>query len=108
MSDLVEDEAVAGLSALGSAPRLRLFRLLVRAGEAGATATDLGRLLGMPGSTLAHHLTALTRAGLVRQSRRGREVICTADYARVAALSAYLTEACCAGLGIGAACGAAA
>jgi ArsR family transcriptional regulator, arsenate/arsenite/antimonite-responsive transcriptional repressor len=108
MSDLLEDEAVAGLSALGSAPRLRLFRLLVRAGETRATATDLGRLLEMPASTLAHHLAALTRAGLVRQARRGREVICTAEYARVAALSAYLTEACCAGLTLETACGAAA
>jgi ArsR family transcriptional regulator len=108
MTDLLEDEAVAGLAALGSAPRLRLFRLLVRAGEAGANATDLGRLVGMPASTLAHHLTALTRAGLVRQARRGREVVCTAEYARVAALSAYLTESCCLGLTAETACGAAA
>ncbi|TAJ69890.1 MAG: transcriptional regulator [Phenylobacterium sp.] len=108
MSDLLEDEAVAGLAALGSAPRLRLFRLLVRAGEAGANATDLGRRLGIPASTLAHHLAALTRAGLVRQTRRGREVLCTAAYDRVAALSAYLTESCCAGLAAEAACGAAA
>lgn len=107
MSDLLEDDAVAGLAALGSAPRLRVFRLLVRAGEAGANATDLGRLLEIPASTLAHHLTALTRAGLVRQERRGREVICTADYGRVAELSAYLTEACCTGLAAGSACAAA-
>jgi len=107
MPDLLEDDAVAGLAALGSAPRLQVFRLLVRAGETGATATDLGRLLEIPASTLAHHLTALTRAGLVRQERRGREVICTADYGRVAALSAYLTEACCAGLATQTACSAA-
>ena len=95
---LLEDAAAAGLAALGNATRLRLFRLLVRAGEDGANLTDLGRLTNMPASTLAHHLAALSRAGLVRQERRGREVICTAAYERVNALAAYLTEACCTGL----------
>lgn len=98
MSVLPERDAVAGLAALGSPTRLRLFRLLVRAGEPGAKVTDLVRLMATPASTLSHHLLALTRAGLVRQERRGREVICTADYARVAALAAYLTDSCCAGL----------
>jgi ArsR family transcriptional regulator len=44
----------------------------------------------------------------VRQARRGREVVCTAEYARVAALSAYLNESCCVGLTAESACGAAA
>ena len=50
------------------------------------------------GYVATHHLAALSRAGLVRQERRGREVICTAAYERVNALAAYLTEACCTGL----------
>lgn len=98
MSTLTEDDAAAGLSALGSPVRLRVFRLLVRAGDAGANVTDLVRLAEIPASTLAHHLAALSRAGLVRQERRGRELICTADYRRVGGLARYLTENCCAGL----------
>lgn len=98
MALAVEREAAEGLAALGNATRLRLFRLLVRAGETGANVTDLVRLMEVPASTLAHHLTALSRARLIHQVRRGREVICTADYGRVSALAAYLTEACCAGL----------
>lgn len=98
MSTLIEIDAAAGLAALGSPVRLRLFRLLVRAGEAGANVTDLVRLMETPASTLSHHLTALSRASLVGQARRGREVICTANYERVNALAAYLTESCCVGL----------
>lgn len=98
MSDLTEDDAVAGFAALGHHARLQVLRLLVRAGHDGATVGDLARLAGLPASTLAHHLAALVRAGLVRQSRRSREVICTADFDRVSALSAHLTEACCTGL----------
>lgn len=100
MSPLTEDDAAAGLSALGSPVRLRLFRMLVRAGDEGANVTDLVRLSQIPASTLSHHLAALSRAGLVRQERRGRELICTADYGRVNALAGYLTENCCAGLGL--------
>jgi len=98
MIDLTEDDAVAGFAALGHHARLQLLRLLVRAGHDGATVGDLGRLAGIPASTLAHHLAALVRAGLVRQSRRSREVLCTADFERVSALAGHLTEACCTGL----------
>lgn len=108
MSDLLEDDVVAGLAALVSAPRLQLIRLLVRTGTDGANVSDLGRLLQIPASTLAHHLTPLIRAGLVRQSRRCREMICTDAYARVASLFAYLTESYRAGLGRESACDAAA
>lgn len=52
----------------------------------------------MPASTLAHHLAALVNAGVVKQEKRGREVICSADYTAIKGVAVYLTEACCAGL----------
>ena len=61
------------------------------------TVGDVGRRMDMPASTLAHHLAALVRAGLVIQEKRGREVICTANYRVIRATAAYLTDACCAG-----------
>jgi ArsR family transcriptional regulator len=94
---LDEAQAADGFAALGNRARLRLLRLLVRAGTDGSNVTEIGRLMAMPASTLAHHLTALVRAGLVTQERRGREVICTADYAAIKGAAAYLTEECCAG-----------
>jgi DNA-binding transcriptional ArsR family regulator len=96
---LTEAEAVVGFAALGNQARLRLLRLLVRAGTGGMTVGEIQRRMDMPASTLAHHLTALVRAGLVGQEKQGREVICAADYRAISGAAAYLTEACCADLG---------
>ena len=94
-----EADAAQGLAALGNRSRLRLFRLLVRAGPGGLIISDVQRHLGMPASTLAHHLSSLARAGLVAQERRGREVVCTVCFEVVRDLAAYLTDECCAGVG---------
>ena len=91
-------QAAAGLAALGNVTRLRLFRLLVQAGHDGLNVSDLQRLLTQPASTLAHHLAKLTQSGLVTQQRQGREVICSANYARMNDLLAFLTYQCCDGV----------
>lgn len=96
-----EDQAANGLSALGNRTRLRLFRLLVKAGEAGMNVGDILAQIEVPASTLAHHLATLARSGLVIQQRRGREVISRADYGTMHALIGYLTEECCTGVSIG-------
>ncbi len=93
-----ETEAAQGLSALGNKSRLAIFRLLVRAGECGTPTGHIGRELGIPLSTLAHHLDRLSRAGLISQQKSGREVICTARYKTLDAITNYLTEKCCEGL----------
>ncbi len=90
--------AARALSALGNRTRLGVFRLLVRAGDAGLTVGDIQRRLEVPASTLAHHVAALTQVGLVSQERRGREVICRAEYPTMLALVEFLTEACCTGV----------
>lgn len=86
------------LAALGAPSRLAAVRLLVQAGEEGMTVGDLQRRLKMPASTVAHHLSTLVHAGLVRQSRRGREVWCSVDFVALRQTAAFLTEACCEGL----------
>ena len=93
-----EAHAADALAALGNRTRLRLFRLLVRAGDAGLNVGEVQRHLEVPGSTLAHHLQALTRAGLVAQERRGREVVCRADFPAMHGLLGFLTHACCSGV----------
>ena len=95
-----ESQAVADLAALGNTTRLRLYRLLVQVGHDGLNVSDLQRLLEQPASTLAHHLAKLTQAGLVKQHRDGREVICTADFEQMHALVAYLSDQCCWGVGL--------
>ncbi|HJZ43443.1 MAG TPA: metalloregulator ArsR/SmtB family transcription factor [Hyphomicrobiaceae bacterium] len=93
-----EQRAADALAALGNRTRLRIFKLLVRAGPAGTNVGTVQRMLGVPATTLAHHLGALTQAGLVGQERRGREVICTANYKAVNAVLEYVRAECCAGL----------
>ena len=93
-----EEQAALCLSALGNPTRIRLFRLLVRAGPGGLNVGDLQRLLNVPASTLAHHVAALVRADLLLQERRGREVICMANYDAMNAVLGFLTRECCAGL----------
>lgn len=90
--------AARALSALGHTDRLRIFRLLVRAGDEGLPVSDIGGHLGLAPSTLAHHLSALVQAGLVMQEKQGRQVINRAEFKRMQALQAYLSDECCAGV----------
>ena len=93
-----DDDASQLLSALGNPTRIRLFRLLVRAGPDGLTVGEVQRHLGIPASTLAHHLAALVSAGLVDQARHGREVLCTVDFRAMNGLIGYLSDECCTGV----------
>ncbi|HET7410643.1 MAG TPA: metalloregulator ArsR/SmtB family transcription factor [Paracoccaceae bacterium] len=86
------------LAALGHETRLSVYRLLVRAGHDGLNVGEIGAQLGMPPSTLAHHLRALVDAGLVMQERRGREVVNRADYEAMQRTVSFLTSECCAGV----------
>lgn len=95
---LTEQNAADALAALGNRTRLRIFKLLVRAGREGANIGMLQKRLGIPATTLAHHLATLTHAGLVGQERRGREVICTSNYKALSDVLAYVKAECCAGL----------
>lgn len=93
---LTEEFAAASLAALGNPTRLRLYRLLVRSGRSGLPVGTIVRTLGTPASTLAHHLAALTRAGLVEQEQRGREVRSRPDFAAMTRLMTFLVAECCA------------
>ncbi|MGY6632320.1 MAG: ArsR/SmtB family transcription factor [Alkalilacustris sp.] len=86
------------LAALGHDTRLGIFRLLVQAGEDGLRVGDIGAHLDTAPSTLAHHLSTLVDAGLVRQERRGREIFNRVDYPEMHRLLAFLTAQCCVGV----------
>jgi ArsR family transcriptional regulator, arsenate/arsenite/antimonite-responsive transcriptional repressor len=89
---------VEQFSALGQKDRLEIFRLLVRAGPQGSCVEDIKRRLKMPGSTLSHHLDALTRCGLLTAQRSGRFIYYAIDWTKTAALIRFMTEDCCADL----------
>lgn len=92
-----EQRVLRSLAALAQTNRLRVFRALVVAGQAGATPTVLAKRLKVTGATLSFHLKELTNAGLISQERSGRNLIYRADYAQMNSLLAYLTENCCQG-----------
>lgn len=92
-------EALA-LAALGHDARLSIFRILVKAGEAGLRVSDIGAHLGLAPSTLAHHLSSLVDAGLVVQEKQGREVFNRVDFPAVRRVVGFLTSECCTGVTI--------
>ena len=93
---LTLEAAVQGFSAVGSEPRLDLLLTLVRAGPDGLSIGDIQQRLGIPASTLAHHLRFLVGSGLIEQEKQGRTVINRAAFERIEALAAFLLRECCA------------
>lgn len=93
-------DASKSLAALGNPVRLSIFRLLVQAGTGGLNVGDIQRHMGIPASTLSHHLSNLARAGLVRQTRKAREIICTAEFQRMRDTVDFLTAECCQGVAL--------
>jgi ArsR family transcriptional regulator, arsenate/arsenite/antimonite-responsive transcriptional repressor len=87
---------VEQFSALGQVDRLKIFRLLVRAGPQGNCVDDIKRRLKMPGSTLSHHLDALTRSRLLSARRAGRFIFYAVNWSETAELIRFLIEDCCA------------
>ena len=85
------------LAALGSEPRLSLFRLLVVAGQEGLKTGRISDRLGMAGSTLNHHLVTLESAGLIERVRERRHIRCYVCSAAMDQLIADLTRNCCVG-----------
>ena len=94
----MEEQAVLkALTALSQAHRLRVFRALVVAGQAGLTPGQIAEAQQIPAATLSFHLKELVQAGLLTQQRQGRSLIYRADFAQMNALLAFLTENCCQG-----------
>lgn len=91
-------DAVGALAALAQESRLAVFRHLVEAGEAGDTPGRLAAKLGISPSTLSFHLKELANAGLVTARSESRFLVYTADFAKMAALMAFLTHNCCKGM----------
>ncbi len=92
-----DDEVVRALGALAQAHRLRVFRDLVVAGKSGCTPGQLSERLDIAAATLSFHLKELRFAGMVTQSRDGRNLIYRASFDRMNDLLTFLTSNCCEG-----------
>jgi DNA-binding transcriptional ArsR family regulator len=90
-------DAVTALGALAQDNRLDVFRLLVQAGPDGMPAGAIAEALGLAPNTLTFHFDRLRAAGLIAVRRDGRSMIYAAQFDRMNALLAFLTENCCGG-----------
>ena len=92
-----EKFVIKALAALAQTNRLQIFRTLVVKGNDGLTPAMLAESLGMPANTLSFHLKELMNADLISQERSGRNLIYRAQYDRMNAVLAYLSQNCCQG-----------
>lgn len=88
---------VEAFAALGHPGRLAVFRLLARRAPGGVRPSQIAAALAMKPNTASVHLSAITRAGLVRTWREGRSVYYGVALDGVGALVDYLVGDCCRG-----------
>jgi ArsR family transcriptional regulator len=82
-------------SAIGAEPRLQIVRLLLSAHPTGMVAGEIQEELGIPASTLSHHLEKLRQVGLVDVRRAGTFLWYTANTEALREVLGFLYEECC-------------
>ena len=82
-------------SAMGTEPRLRIMRLLLSAHPEGLVVGDIQSELGIPNSTLSHHLEKLKNEDLVTVRRESTFLWYTANTKVLQELLRFLYAECC-------------
>jgi DNA-binding transcriptional ArsR family regulator len=83
------------LAAMGTEPRLRIMRLLLSAHPQGLVVGEIGNELGMPGSSLSHHLDKLKNEDLVSVKRESTFLRYSANTETLQDLLGFLYAECC-------------
>ncbi len=83
------------LSAVGTEPRLRIMRVLLSAYPDGMIVGDIQAEVGIPGSTLSHHLEKLRNVGLAKVRREHTCLFYSASNESLQELLEFLYEECC-------------
>src|ERR1700686_1892058 len=81
-------------SAMGTGPRLRIMRALLSAHPDGMVVNEIGGELGIPASTLSHHLEKLKNEDLVKVRRDGPFLWNSANTAVPQKLLGFLYAGC--------------
>ena len=82
-------------AAMGAEPRLRIMQLLLTAHPQGLVVGDIQDELGIPASTLSHHLDKLRNEKLVNVRRDGTFLWYTANTEALQELLNFLYAECC-------------
>jgi len=85
------------LKSMGHPARLSILRLVVQGPVGGTAVGEIQEKLGIPGSTLSHHLADLTQAGLLKPARQGTTIRYAARFDHLKALTEYVWDNCCGG-----------
>jgi len=83
------------LAAMGTEPRLRIIRLLLSAHPEGMVAGEIQGELGIPASTLSHHLDKLKNEDLVKVQRESTFLRYIANTESLQELLTFLYAECC-------------
>ncbi len=94
MPTLLEENAER-LKALGHPVRLAILRFVVQGHEGGTPAGEIQERVGIPASTLSHHLACLAQTELVLVEREGTTLRYRAHFDTLHRLTQYLWEDCC-------------
>lgn len=89
--------AVDMLAAMAHQHRLKIVRLLVKAGPSGMASSKIAKSVGISPTGASFHLKELDRAGLLVSTRHGRFIRYAIYVEGMRGLLAYLTEDCCQG-----------
>ena len=99
MADPVHDDQISRyadmMAALGTETRLRIVRLLLSAHPEGLVVGEIGSELGVPPSTLSHHLEKLKNEDLVKVRRESTYLRYTANVEALQDILAFLFAECC-------------
>jgi DNA-binding transcriptional ArsR family regulator len=82
-------------TAMGTEPRLRIMQLLLSAHPDGLVVGEIQTELGIPNSTLSHHLEKLKNEELVKVRRESTFLWCTANTEALEGLLGFLYAECC-------------
>lgn len=85
-------KAMQVMSALSQPTRLKVYQLLLAAGQEGMASGDLAEATKTIPSGMSAHLAILSRAGLVKSKKVGRTVLYRADRKPLEGLRNFLTE----------------
>jgi DNA-binding transcriptional ArsR family regulator len=96
---IAQSERVAAyadmFSAMGTEARLRIMQLLLKAHPDGLVVNEIQAELGIPGSTLSHHLDKLRNEGLINVRRESTFLRYTANTDALQELLQFLYAECC-------------
>ena len=82
-------------TAMGTEPRLRIMQLLLSAHPDGLVVGEIQSELGIPNSTLSHHLEKLKNEGLVKVRRESTYLWYSANAEALQELLGFLYAECC-------------